>query len=57
MQFAEHIQNKINTDPTCDAKKVFMSKYDAAEQMLIEKGSDVRGKHFDVWQPESGIIK
>ena len=49
MQFAEHIQNKINTDPTCDAKKVFMSKYDAAEQMLIEKGSDVRGKHFDVW--------
>jgi hypothetical protein len=33
-----------------------MAKYDAAEQMLIEKGSDVRGKHFDVWQPESGII-
>ena len=31
LQFAEHIQQKIQTDPTCDAKKAFMAQFDAAE--------------------------
>ena len=57
LQFAESIQQKINSDPTCNAREVFMKQYAAAEQILIEKGSDIKGRHFPVWAPESGMIK
>jgi hypothetical protein len=56
LSFAESIQQKINSDPSCDAKKTFMANYDAAEQLMIERSSDVRHRHFDTWQPESGCI-
>ena len=28
LNFAQSIQEKINSDPTCDAKKIFMGNYD-----------------------------
>ena len=57
LQIAEAIQQKINSDPTCDAKKVFFASHDQVEQIIIEKSATVRMRHFDVWQPETGIIK
>jgi len=31
LQLAEHIQQKIQADPSCDARAAFMAQFDAAE--------------------------
>ena len=53
---AEKIKAKRLGDPTCSSKNVFLKDFDEAEKLIIEKGSNVRGRVYELWEPHLGII-
>ena len=57
LHLAEMIKQKVEKEPACDAKKAFLANFDAVENIIIEKSSTVREKYFEMWSPESGIVK
>ena len=56
LKMAEAIAQKIKEDPTCDAVKEYLKTFDQAEQIIIQKSTNVRNRHLDIWDPKRGII-
>ena len=56
-KLAKFIKDKIDNNPDCHARKMFMKRFEYNEQVIIEKTLTVKNRFLDLWQAHLGIIK
>ena len=55
ISFIEGLAQKIKEDPSYDHQRTVLNEFTPNERTILEAGSYIRGRKFDVWAPERGI--